>query len=127
MFMISRTSKPPLLVRASAAVGATLITALGAMLIIGAATSAFAAAPAAEAPSIRVSYNDLNLTTEQGTLALYARIVSAAGKVCRMSDVRDLHQISAANECRAQAIERAVRDVGSERLAAVYTARRDHG
>jgi hypothetical protein len=41
--------------------------------------------------------------------------------------VRDLHQIAAASECRAQAIERAVRDVGSARLAAVYTARRDHG
>jgi UrcA family protein len=127
MSMISRTSKPPLLVRASAAVGATLITALGATLIIGAATSAFAAAPADAAPSVRVSYNDLNLATEQGTLALYARIVSAAHKVCQVSDIRDLHQTAAASECRAQAIERAVRDVGNERLAAVYTARRGHG
>jgi UrcA family protein len=127
MSMSSRTSKPPLLVRASAAVGATLITAVGATLIIGAATNAFAAGPPAEAPSIRVSYNDLNLATEQGTLALYARIVSAADKVCQVSDIRDLHQFGAANACRAQAIERAVRDVGSERLAAVYTARRNHG
>ena len=125
--MIPRTSKPPLLVRASAAVGATLITAVGATLIIGAATSAFGAAPAAEAPSIRVSYNDLNLATEQGTLALYARIVSAAGKVCEVPDIRDLDRVAAANECRAQAIEHAVRDVGNERLAALYTARRDHG
>jgi UrcA family protein len=127
MSMISRTSKPPLLVRASAAVGATLITAVGATLIIGAATSAFGAAPAAEAPSIRVSYNDLNLATEQGTLALYARIVSAAGKVCEVPDIRDLDQVAAANACRAQAIEHAVRDVGNERLAALYTARRSHG
>jgi UrcA family protein len=127
MSMVSRTSKPPLLVRASAAVGATLITALGATLIIGAATSAFAAARAAEAPSVRVRYNDLNLATEQGTLALYARIVSAAHEVCRVSDMRDLQQIGAAKQCRAQAIEHAVRDVGNQRLAEVYTARRSHG
>ncbi len=125
--MTSRTSKPPLLVRASAALGATLITAVGATLIIGAATSAFAATPADAAPTVRVSYHDLNLATEQGTLALYARIVSAADKVCRVSDIRDLHQIAAAKQCRAQALERAVRDVGNERLAAVYTARRGHG
>lgn len=125
--MSSRTSKPPLLVRASAALGATFITALGATLIIGAATSAFAAAPAAEAPSVSVSYQDLNLATEQGALALYGRIVAAAHKVCQVSEIRDLHQVAAASQCRSQAIERAVRDVGSERLAAVYTVRRDHG
>lgn len=125
--MTSATSKPPLLVRASAALGATIITALGATLIIGGATSAFAAEPAAAAPTVRVSYQDLNLATEQGTLALYERIVSAASKVCRASDIRVLSEVAAANACREQAIERAVRDVGSERLAAVYSARRGHG
>jgi len=119
MSMNSRTSTTRQLLRASAALGATLL--------IGAATAAYAAAPALEAPSVRVSYHDLNLATEQGNLALYGRIVAAAQKVCRVSDIRDLHQVTAANECRAQAIERAVRDVGNERLAAVYTARRGHG
>jgi UrcA family protein len=119
MSMTSAPSRTRQLLRASAALGATLI--------IGAATAAYAGEPAPEAPTVRVSYNDLNLATEKGTLALYARIVSAADKVCRVSDIRDLHQIAAANACRAQAIERAVRDVGNERLAAVYTARRDHG
>ncbi len=117
--MNSRTSTTRQLLRASAALGATLL--------VGAATAAYAAAPALEAPSVRVSYHDLNLATEQGTLALYARIVAAAQKVCRVSDIRDLHQVTAANECRTHAIERAVRDVGNERLAAVYTARRGHG
>lgn len=117
--MTSRTSRTRQLLRASAALGATLI--------IGAATAAYAGESAPEAPSVRVSYNDLNLATEQGTLALYARIVSAAYKVCQVSDIRDLDQVAAASKCRAQAIERAVRDVGNERLATVYTARRGHG
>jgi UrcA family protein len=119
MSMSSRTSTTRQLLRASAALGATFL--------IGAATAAYAAAPAPEAPSVRVSYNDLNLATEQGTLALYGRIVSAASKVCRVSDIRILTEVTAAKVCREQAIERAVRDVGNERLAAVYTARRGHG
>lgn len=101
--------------------------ALGAMLIVGAATMAFAAAPADYAPSVRVSYSDLNLATEQGTLALYARIVSAANKVCEIRDIRNLTEVSAANACRAQAIAHAVHDVGNPRLAALYTARQPHG
>jgi UrcA family protein len=119
MSMISRTSRTRQLLRASAALGATLI--------IGAATAAYAADSAPEAPSVRVSYHDLNLATDEGTVALYGRIVSAAYRVCQVSDIRDLHQVAAATECRARAIERAVRDVGSPRLAAVYTARRGHG
>jgi len=84
--MSSRTSTIRQLLRASAALGATLL--------IGAATAAYAAAPALEAPSVRVSYHDLNLATEQGTLALYGRIVAAAQKVCRVSDIRDLQQVT---------------------------------
>src|SRR5438270_4628910 len=98
MSMSSRTSTTRQLLRASAALGATLL--------IGAATAAYAAAPALEAPSVRVSYHDLNLATEKGTLAIYGRIVAAARMVCRVSDIRDLHRVADANKCRAQGIER---------------------
>src|SRR5437588_12932184 len=99
--------------------------ALTARLIVGA--SAYAADPADPSPSVQVSYHVLNLATEQGTQALYARIVSAAHRVCEVRDIRNLAAFVAASACREQAIARAVRDVNNPRLAAVYTAHQRHG
>ena len=113
--MTSATSTD--LLRASAA--------LTACLIVGA--SAYAAAPADPSPSVQVSYHDLNLATEQGTQALYARIVSAAHKVCAARDIRILAEVAAARVCAAQAIAQAVRDVNNPRLAAVYSAHQPQG
>ncbi|TLZ40215.1 MAG: UrcA family protein [Gammaproteobacteria bacterium] len=113
--MTSATSTD--LLRASAA--------LTACLIVGA--SAYAAAPTDPSPSVQVSYHDLNLATEEGTQALYARIVSAAHKVCEVRDIRNLAAFAAASACREQAIARAVHDVNNPRLAAVYTAHQRHG
>ena len=115
--MTSATSTD--LLRASAA--------LIACLMVGASATAYAAAPADPSPSVRVSYHDLDLATEQGTQALYARIVLAARRVCEVSDIRKLAEVAAANACREQAIARAVRDVNNPRLAALYTAHQRHG
>jgi UrcA family protein len=116
--MTSATSSIRAVLRASAA--------LSACLILGASATAYAA-PADPVPSARVNYHDLNLATEQGTQALYERIVSAARKVCAVSDIRILSEVAAAHVCRAQAIARAVRDVDSPRLAAVYSAHQPQG
>jgi|SRR5436853_2278034 len=99
--------------------------ALTACLIVGA--SAYAAAPTVVSTSVRVNYHDLNLATEQGTHALYARIVSAAHKVCAARDIRILADVAAARVCEAQAIAHAVRDVNDPRLAAVYSAHQPQG
>jgi UrcA family protein len=96
--------------------------ALGACLIIGAATSAFAGTPAEPPASVRVSYHDLNLSTDTGSQALYARIVAAARQVCPVSDIRNLSEVAAAQACRTEAIARAVREVNSPRLASLSTA-----
>ena len=117
--MTSATSRTRQLLRGSVALGATLTVA--------AATAAYATPAADAAPSVRVSYHDLNLATEKGTLALYTRIESAAHKVCQVGDIRNLAEVVAASACRARAIERAVRDVNSPRLAAVYSARHPQG
>jgi len=116
--MTSATSSIRALPRASAA--------LAACLILGASATAYAA-PANPAPSTRVDYHDLNLATEQGSQALYERIVRAARKVCAVSDIRILAEVAAAEVCRAQAIAHAVRDVNSPRLAAVYSAHQPQG
>jgi UrcA family protein len=76
---------------------------------------------------MRVNYHDLNLATEQGTQALYERIVLAARRVCAVSDIRILAEVAAAQVCQVQAIAHAVRDVNSPRLAAVYSAHQRHG
>ena len=117
--MTSATSRISDLLRASAA--------LTACLIVGASATAYAAAPADGSPSVRVNYHDLNLATEQGTAALYGRIVSAARRVCAASDIRILAEVAAAQSCEAQAIANAVRAVNSPRLAATHSARQRQG
>ncbi|HUL45721.1 MAG TPA: UrcA family protein [Steroidobacteraceae bacterium] len=87
---------------------------------IGAVGNAHAASAAA--PSATVHYSALDLSTEQGSRALYGRIVSAAYRVCLPDDIRDLHAMDQARECRRQAIAQAVRDVNSPMLASVYAA-----
>jgi UrcA family protein len=116
--MTPATSRISDLLRASAA--------LTACLMIGATATAHAAAPAAT-PSVRVNYHDLNLATEQGTQALYGRIVSAARKVCAPGDIRVLVEVAAAHACEAQAVAHAVRAVNNPRLAATYSAHQRQG
>lgn len=101
---------------------ATALTAVAACLAIGALGTA-----RADAPSMRVSYQDLNLSTEKGSQALYARIASAARAVCAAEDIRDLKARPAINACREEAIARAVHNVDSPRLAALYAAHQQRG
>ena len=104
---------------------AVAFTALATCAAVGAVGSAHAAT--ADAPAIRVSYADLNLSTEEGSLALYARIVAAAHEVCAVDVFRDLRAVAASRTCTEQAIARAVRDVNNPTLASVYAARMQHG
>jgi len=117
--MTSATSSISHLLRASAA--------LTACVIIGATATAHAAASTDATSSMRVNYRDLNLATEQGTQALYGRIVSAARKVCAPSDIRILVEVAAAHACEAQAVAHAVRAVNDPRLAATYSAHQRQG
>jgi UrcA family protein len=84
-------------------------------------------ANAQTAPSVRVRYSDLNLSTQQGSQALYTRIVAAAAQVCQVDDIRNLKAVAAARSCRAQAIAQAVHEVGSPALAALYASAAGHG
>jgi UrcA family protein len=91
-------------------------------------TVAPAASPNDEAPSVRVRYDDLNLSTVTGTNALYQRIVKAARQVCPDSySSRDLDTRVASDHCQAAAIAKAVRDVNSPRLAAIHASHTSRG
>jgi len=92
---------------------------------IGAVGSAHAAS--ADSPALKVRYSDLNLSTEQGSLALYGRIVDAARQVCVVDNIRDLRAMATARVCREEAIAKAVRDVNSPMLASIYAERLRHG
>jgi len=104
---------------------AMAFTVLATCTAIGAVGSAHAAN--ADRPALKVRYSDLNLSTEQGSLALYGRIVTAARQVCAFGDIRELRTVAAARVCREEAIARAVRDVNSPMLAAVYAERLRRG
>lgn len=106
----------------------SLFTALTAGLAIGVcAAAAHAAGPGASVPAVRVAYHDLNLATEAGNTALYARLEKAAAKVCVVDDIRDLAAVAARASCEQKALERAVRTVGSPRLAALLNTRAPQG
>lgn len=101
-------------------VTAAAIGALTAATLL-ASPAASAAQPAADSPQTTVYYSWLDLSSDQGTQALYRRIVSAARTVCPASDSRDLAAFAASRECQREAVSRAIHRIGSARLAAVYS------
>ena len=106
---------------------ARIAAALSACLIIGVSATAHAASSVDPAPSVRVTYNDLNLATEQGSQALYGRIVAAARQVCPSSDIRNLAELAAQRACESKAVAQAVQQVNSPKLAATYMAHTRQG
>jgi UrcA family protein len=98
----------------------------GCVFCIG-SNMAYAAPATADVPSIAVSYSALDLATDEGARNLYSRIAAAGRAVCPQADFRNLSAYARAKTCQSEAIARAVRDVRSPRLAAVYSARAHHG
>jgi UrcA family protein len=97
--------------------------------LLAAAAGAHAATPGEESTSLKVAYGDLDLASSAGSDALYARIVSAARTVCYANDVdsRDLHAVANERACETRAINDAVQDVHSAKLAALSGERIRHG
>ena len=90
--------------------------------------SVSAAAPSrSDAPRVAVDYSDLDLTTRDGIDVLHRRIVLAARQVCPLPKNSDLQLRVLARECRAQAIDAAVRFIGNAELAAVHAGGRPRG
>ena len=102
-----------------------LITAFSACVVLAPALSH--ATPAAQAATVTVRYADLNLSSDAGNAALYARLEAAARQVCGTSDIRDLAQLASVQSCQKVAIARAVQEVHSTQLAAVLARRAAQG
>jgi UrcA family protein len=88
---------------------------------------AHAVTPAEDVPSVAIQYSAFELSSDEGARILYRRIASAAQEVCPQADSRDLNGFALSKACRSEAIARAVRDIHSPRLAALYSARTTHG
>lgn len=71
------------------------------------------AAPYDSAPTITVSYQDLNLANKQGQKRLATRINSAVKKVCNVNQARNLNDRTAAIQCQSQAMKKACRQMGN--------------
>jgi len=101
----------------------TSLAAAGALVtaaLLGAPASALAAPPAADTPQTTVFYSVRDLSTSQGTRALYGRIMSAARAVCPAYDQRDLNAYAYSHRCQQQAVARAIRQIGNPRLAGAH-------
>jgi UrcA family protein len=84
-------------------------------LLAGAAT-ALAAPPSADTELVTkvVRFEDLDLATGAGAETLYQRIFAAARVVCRGAP------LGAVRDCRARAVDDAVRTIGSPLLSSVH-------
>lgn len=92
-----------------------------------ASVTGFAATPAADAPSVAVRYDDLNLSTTGGVNKLYQRIAAAARQVCPDVYSRDPHVALAGQHCQAAAVAKAVSEVHNSSLAMLHAARVSRG
>ncbi len=97
--------------------------------IAGAAAGGMASAATADeqVPHIAVHYTPQSLETDRGAQAVYHKIVHAAEEVCP-NDSSSPHFITGAvRTCREQAIARAVHDIHSPKVAALYAANSKQG
>jgi UrcA family protein len=73
-----------------------------------------------DAPSRVVRYSSNELATNSGVQDLYRRIQIAAAKVCPADPIRDLRTSELVEECRKQAVSRAIQQINNSQLAALH-------
>lgn len=100
---------------------------LGSLAGVMAAGAAGAATPGNDVPAVVVKYSDLSLTTQDGVNRLYRRLISAAKQVCPDAPIRDLGAASQTEQCRDQAIARAIRQIDNPQLAALHASHSKNG
>jgi UrcA family protein len=94
---------------------------LTSLLGLGAAAVA-GSAPAAEAPTVTVSYKDLNMSRPTDVHTLYQRLERAAASVCSAQLTEELARRQAYTRCYESALESAVLEVRSPELLALDKA-----
>lgn len=95
------------------ALAAVALTAIG--IADGIGTHAQAAAP-----TVRVTYADLDLSQPAGVQQLYRRLQRASATVCSALDQADSAAYSRWESCYSQVLQRAVLRVNAPQLLALY-------
>lgn len=96
------------------------LAALSAAAWVASSLTANAAQPSVNLPEITVYYRASDLASVQAARSLYQRLVHAAREICPAYDSRDLDAFAASRACQQQAVARAIDQISSPRLAAVY-------
>jgi UrcA family protein len=73
--------------------------------------------------NIEVEYTDINLATLAGAETLYGRIVRAARMACGPAESRSAAMMSAYRSCLKEAVDGAVKEVGSPNLSGLHQDR----
>jgi UrcA family protein len=97
---------------------------LGCATVFGTAS---AATPDNDVPSIVVRYSSQTLATDHGVQQLYGQIVRAARQVCPDAMIRDLGAAARVQQCRQQAVARAIHQIDNPELAALYATSSKRG
>jgi UrcA family protein len=100
---------------------AALLILSGSFGCVLGAGAANAAVVDSAAPTRVVRYSAASLATDSGVQQLYRRILYAAKLVCPEESM-DLTANSLTAACRAQAVARAIQQIGNTRLAALYAS-----
>ena len=102
-----------------------LLMALTSVAVVGTSHAQQISNAHGQQRSVTVRYEDLNLSSVEGSSALYRRLVRAAEKVCPARDsVQTLRANREATQCIADAVERATQQIKSVRFAEVAASRR---
>ena len=102
------------------------LAALAVAGVLGVGTAA-AADTGSDSPRVVVKYSEQSLSTDSGVKQLYAQIVRAARQVCPSTSTWNLMLEQRVQECRNQAIARAVAQVDNSQLAALYATHSKNG
>ena len=89
-------------------------------LFFGLAAASAVAGETDDAPSVTVSYADLDLSKPAGAETLYRRIQAAARSVCGPRHSRSLARVQAFRTCYEDAIEDALQQVNESSVFAVH-------
>jgi UrcA family protein len=81
------------------------------------------ASPAERTVTIEVEYTDINLATQAGAETLYGRIVRAARMACGPTESHSAAMMSAHRGCLKDAVDGAVKEIGSPKLSALHQDR----
>jgi UrcA family protein len=83
-------------------------------------------ASASEPPSITIHYSDLDLSQPKDAQVLYRRLRRAAAIVCGWTYSADLSAYLDGQRCYSEALQRAVSQVRSPQLLALYRGDSSH-